>query len=235
MKCDRCGTTIEEREYAHPNLLICEGASDAAFFRELLRARGRNDVHVRATRDLGTFQGNTAFASALRGARVVRGFENIRRIVIATDNDDDQSTSFLAVKSQIDDLVSGPDSLPDFCAPTQPFTSTTGPVSLAIMMVPTDSNTGTLESLLFAAAETMNSKNSAAVQALATIAGVDSWKPQKQAKMKVRSFLACTHESAPDVPVGQIWIKPSSAKLIPVTCSVFDALFLTLSTLFPSM
>jgi hypothetical protein len=217
MKCAKCGAERLSKPYEFPVLLLCEGASDAALFRELLRVRGAPQIHVQAAGDLGNGSGRDFFGKALQGASVGTGFEKIKHVIIATDNDDDQTVSFERVRDQIA-------STGKFPVPVAPGLRAEGSPSVTIVMVPPDAIIGSLESLIYLTAATVNAENAAVVEGFAAQTGVPLWSPQKQAKMKVRSFLACTHEAHPDIGLGYLWSQ-DAGHLVPLDHVAFDQLY----------
>ncbi|MBI1397045.1 MAG: hypothetical protein GC151_13800 [Betaproteobacteria bacterium] len=195
--------------------------------RDVAEARGKKNVSVRAAADLASASGNSAFGAALRAARVIRDFDILRNIVLVVDSDSDRQARFDYARGQIEALANDPNEPVDvFPLPSLPgVPATKGDLNLTILMIPTDEATGSLETVLYKGAKKAKSQNANEVEKLATATNVVSWAPQKQAKMRVRAFVACSHGDAPDLPIGQIWTKDSSASLIPVGDSVFDDLF----------
>ena len=227
MKCGKCGAELENRRFEYRGFLLCEGPSDVAVFRKLLEARGGPTIHIRCAGELGQGSGRDSFGRALRAAHTTTGFiDSVRHIVVATDCDGDKDASFAAVKSQLEELQWPP-------VPVAPdVTETKDGISLTVMMVPTGAPTGSLETLAYVAAASANAVNAAAVESFANATGVDAWAPQKQAKMKVRSFLACTHQPRPDIGLGHLWTQ-QAGHLVPLSHPVFTPLFDRIVALFP--
>lgn len=188
--------------------------------------RGGPQIHIRTAADWNVGAGRDCFDKALVAARTTTGFDKVTHIVIATDCDADSVASFDRVRAQIAKLA------PALPVPAGPNVTAVGAPSVTVMMVPTDASTGSVESLVFRAASTVNSGNAEQVEALASRTGVPAWLPQKQAKMKVRSFIACTHEPRPDIGLGNLWIQGAD-HLVPMDHEVFNHLYNSLRTFFP--
>lgn len=217
-------------------LIICEGPSDASVIRGVLRSRGFDRAYVCATGNLigDKGGGNSFFLDALRAARVATGSDTIKIVILATDNDESPIQRFEFVRDQVQRLAKEsqggiyPFQFPVPVAPNKVVSGTNADPDVAIMMVPTDSNLGALESLVFEAARVAHPVNTAEVDTFAARTKAAKWSVHKVAKMKVRAYLACTHESKPDIPLGSVLSKNNSAHLIPVGDKCFDHLFATI-------
>ncbi|MDA8190925.1 MAG: hypothetical protein M0Z68_05520 [Gammaproteobacteria bacterium] len=219
MKCARCGSRSQPFPFEHAALLLCEGASDAAFFRQFLPARNLPESHIKASSDLGNGAGIDGFAAAIKGAKVASGFKKIKHLVIIADNDHDQTANFKRVKRQVESAGDIP--IPE--APNIVQKESDKP-DVTILMMPPGENTGSLESLIYSVARSANDANGRAVEDLKSASGVGAWSRQKQAKMLLRCFIACTYEKKPDIGLGQFFSQHDGGNLVSLDNSAFDPL-----------
>jgi hypothetical protein len=82
-----------------PRLIICEGPSDEAFFRALIKSRGLSEFSIRNGTDSGPEAGGgiDQFGALLTAIRAWRGFEQVTDIILAADNDLSPQTNFTKV------------------------------------------------------------------------------------------------------------------------------------------
>jgi hypothetical protein len=114
---------------------LCEGPDDAAFFQRLLTVRRIKPFDVRYTnRDSDRTGGNTKFGLKLNAIKVVPGYQNIRNVLIVSDNDTDPVASFRKIQSQITDA--------GLIAPAQELVASTSRPAVTIMMVPLNGRVG---------------------------------------------------------------------------------------------
>jgi hypothetical protein len=121
-------------------LIVCEGQSDEAFFRHLIQKRNLPQfkvVYPMHQQD-GGWRG---FAPRLRALKTEPGFDELRGILVAADNDDNPTSSFRNVCDQL--RAAG------YPVPERPLQAIRAPEypALAVMMLPWADQGGKLESL----------------------------------------------------------------------------------------
>jgi len=85
-----------------PRVLVCEGAGDKNFFEQLIKERQLPDFYITYPRE--EFEGGggkSKFAVRLRSLRLQHGFDLVKGIIVAGDNDRDQQSSFANVRKLI--------------------------------------------------------------------------------------------------------------------------------------
>jgi hypothetical protein len=196
-------------------LLICESAADEAFFRKLITVRQLPQFCIRNPEDGGQAGGNTQFDLFLMAIAPWVGFENLKHIVIATDNDD--ANSFNAVASLI--ARAKPKATPaiKYGVPTKPLERAGGtPATVSVLMVPGDEH-GNLEHLCLRA---LDPNDLVCVNQFAQCSGADAWRTNKKSKMKLQSYFASKHEDNPGITLGNVM--RDVPNLIPLAHPCFD-------------
>lgn len=198
-----------------PNLLLCEGPEDKAFFRQLRRARDIRDFRVEDTSDENSRAGgNTKFKSRLIALRYRK---HIRKILIVADNDDDPAESFANVRSQIEEVFN-PGS-----APNQPLVSNRGTPEVTILMVPWENQHGCLETICKEAARNYDANITSHVNTFSALLTFETRPSEnRKSKMWLRSMLAASCERDPFIPLGSVFTENRYQQLIPLTDRAFD-------------
>jgi hypothetical protein len=86
-------------EYARPWLILCEGESDKRFLQGLIDVRGLpQEFQVEHPGIEGDSGGRSKFGAFLRGISTSESFiENVRAVLVVSDNDDVPADSFREV------------------------------------------------------------------------------------------------------------------------------------------
>jgi hypothetical protein len=175
-----------------PRQIVCEGDADVAFLDQLLTARGARDAF-----QLRQAKGKDGIATELRAMRALRGWSDVRLLLIVVDNDDDPVAGLDAVKKHIRTAMGADTSLPGTA-----FALTAGAPAIGIITLPGTNQPGCLETLLYEIAfraphgETAR----ACVAALHECAGVGAWSHSQQAKMRWHALVACVNRTDPTRP-----------------------------------
>lgn len=208
-----------EGQYDRPWLILCEGESDRLFFQALIETRGidpnRTRFHIEHP-SVGDNEpgGRSGFGRRLRSlyetSETFR--ENIKAVLVTSDNDDDPQTSLAEVRSQL--------RLANF--PTPDAERTIGRKNLypdvIILMVP--QGPGNLETLCIEAAHQKWGLQ-AELNALLAAAPASTWGISKQSKMRVQAMLAATCRRAPDTSFARHWTFAPEYR-IPLDHACFD-------------
>src|SRR5688572_29022993 len=90
-------------EFTKPNLVVCEGKGDAAFFIRLLKLYEIGNFHVGYPDDqtAQAHYGKDGFGDYLKAFGPRTGSRLVKHIVIAADSDEDPAKSFTSVCGQI--------------------------------------------------------------------------------------------------------------------------------------
>lgn len=203
-------------------LIICEGRSDQAFFRELIRRRGLAQFDVFNPQDLnGTGPGKDGYKAFLEGlsVRLASPSPLVRGILLVADNDLDPAVAFANIQRQIREAVGG------YGVPANPLevarsTAVPGMPPTVVLMLPWTGERGALESLLLGAIYKGNTGIKACIDDYCRCTSSHQWDLVKQSKMRIQALLAAMCRSNPDVPLQGAWSQ--SEQLIDVTLSEFD-------------
>ena len=205
---------------SRPWLILCEGESDKRFFHQLIETRAvPNDFQIRFPGRTPTDKtgGRSRFGTWLAGATLNSGWDNIRAVLIVSDNDDDASASFEEVRASLKagDWPAVP-AAEGQVAKAKDFPHT------VIQMVPSG-QVGGLEDLCLSASYAKWQNIEAPLGMYAQAAGVGSWGANKQSKMKLQSLIAATCQARPDAGFIGHW-REDSQYHVPVDHAVFDDL-----------
>ncbi len=205
-------------EFEKPWVLLCEGEADKQFFDKLIEARDipRNFFIQFPDRQGGTV-GRSKFGNwlALHRDTSENFNNNVKAILIVSDNDDNPATSFDEVKSEL--MKAG------FPVPQaeQRVARESGFPAVVVLMIPIG-RLGNLETLCLSAAETRwHLTNALDVFVLATPA--HTWGISKQSKMRLQTTLAATCHQKPDTSFAQHWRQHCDYH-IPLNHSCFDSI-----------
>ena len=176
-----------------PNLIICEGKGDAAFFRHILDANEISCFQV------GKF-GSTGFGKYLAGLTARSGYRTLKHIVIARDSDLNPSKSFNEVCGQIREA--GGYNIPD-----QPLTPTNGQdPRISVLLVPDSEEPGNLETLLLKAI-TLDHQDKDCIETYFNCMKTDEFEITVSSKKKVTTIIAAKNHKNPSCSLAFIWSK----------------------------
>ncbi len=201
-----------------PNLMVCEGPDDVAFFHEFIVEHKLPRFCIRDTAPTrGDRGGNGRFGHALSAMRGGRGFNEVRKLLIVSDKDVDPIGNFSLVRNQLNEFFAGSAVLPQ--QPNE-IVQAKGNLRLAILMIPMNGKHGHLEEICAAAAGNVRKDISAMVSHFASEAGVDEWDHwPRQRKMWLRTYLATMFQADPFADIPRI-LKEDPA-LIPLRSPTF--------------
>jgi hypothetical protein len=201
-------------------ILICEGASDQAFFRALIRSRNLPEFDIFKPEDLsGVSPGKDGFKPFLEGISVVLPSTRVAGILVVADNDLDPAASFANVQRQIRNARGGygVPSKPLEVAKPDPAVSIP---PLMILMLPWEGEMGALESLLLQSVYGNQPNLKTCSDTFCHCTATDTWDQVKQSKMRIQAALAAMCRSNPDVPLQGAWNQDEN--LIPLNHAAFD-------------
>jgi hypothetical protein len=195
-------------KFTLPQVLICEGEEDKAFFDRLIAARNLPNFHIRTTAtSRGGAGGNSKFGDALRRLRL-RNIEMIKHILLVTDADDDWNQRFGYVCDQIIAADFGP-------PPNKPFEPSKSKPPITVMIIPTDLANGCLECICEASARSADVAMATIIDEFVARAGRDKWPTRHHAKVWLRVNLAARADD-PFVFLGNVFRDPNNHNLIPL-------------------
>jgi hypothetical protein len=115
-------------------IIICEGAHDRAFFRELVDWGQLPPCQILCSFDYTHAPGRSGFKDLLASIRSWDGFDRLSDIVIATDSDSDPIASFQEVAQLITDVPapSPPDAPHVYPVPRGPHTKAPGAPAITV-------------------------------------------------------------------------------------------------------
>lgn len=202
-----------------PNYILCEGISDKCFLQWIIRERNlpKCDIWFPMVGD-DDAGGHSKFGSYLTVSIGIESFiQNTMRVVVLADNDIDAPQRFEETRQMLTDV--------GFNAPTKPkeFVPTDNLPDVAIFMLPTEGEIGTLESYLL---PSMHDKwgLEAAVDQLVAASPANGWPFNKQSKAKLQSILSVTCKTHPFTGLGHLWTQRKPEFHMDPAHSSFDEL-----------
>lgn len=189
--------------FTEPNLIICEGKGDAAFFRHILDANDISGFQVGFPNDAtagGQF-GRTGFEKYLMGVKTRRGYKELKNIIIATDSDLNPSKSFNEVCGQIKEArkeVGG------YEVPDEPRTPKGKNPTMSVLLVPHSKEKGNLETLLLNAM-TLDKKDKDCFETYFKCLKLDELEITVSSKKKLTTIIAAKNDKNPSCSLAYIW------------------------------
>jgi hypothetical protein len=180
-------------EINHEITILCEGAADQNFIKELIKERGGFPPIDFLPPD--RFHGRSDFKRMLDALKGSPSFPSVRGVLIVADSHDIPSDTFIQICDQIRRA-------PDFPVPTQllkPAPPTPGHPSVAIMLLPDEAAPGALESLFAQELEDKHKWITACLDAFLRCGQITAhqWAPEKHAKARYHSMVAALHHADP--------------------------------------
>jgi hypothetical protein len=208
-----------------PYLILCEGNHDRAFFQEMVNKRTDvpKDYEPADPKYLGFLSGgNSRWGSCLDALVATSGFDALKGLIIAADNDNKPTESFNNILNALKNAAKWPGPPAGrYAVPAAPWQIEKGPPAIAVMMLPRRRMRGSLDTLCVKAAQIHISKATMqCVESYSKCAKFATLPASKEAKAKLRALIACYHRKDPELPFRDIWDECPS--LIPVTNSLFD-------------
>jgi hypothetical protein len=181
-----------------PRVLVCEGAGDKNFFEQLIKERQLPDFYITYPRE--EFEGGggkSKFAVRLRSLRLQHGFDLVKGIIVAGDNDRDQQSSFANVRKLI--LDSG------YKPPNKPLQTVRGDPAVCIMMIPFGED-GQLETLCLRAIKDAWPTIYQCAEDYANCSGISgNWSPGKIERAMLRALTAHICKKDPNTSLSHHW------------------------------
>lgn len=220
----RSEVTRQRSPLTLPNLLLCEGPDDVAFFQKLISLNRLPHFCVRDTAtERGGPGGNTKFGLALKALSL--NFRKVRRILVVADNDDDPASSFENVLNQLA-AVFPKNKLPD--SPLK-RTSVTDRIDVTVMMTPRPGEPGNLETLCEEAARRANTRFADLVDRFSRDSDPPAWASETRKKeMWLRCNLAVRCREDPFIFLGTAFRQYND--LIPLNDRCFSPIISVLKT-----
>ncbi len=208
---------------AHPRAIICEGGSDEAFLRAVIKNRNLSEFCIRNPEDFG-HRGIDKIGESVKGMKIMPGFSALTGILIVIDSDDCPQDNFDKVRQQIANLND-----PVFIPPTAMNLKTAGPLTLEIITLPWIDQPGCLDSLCYSVAAQENVQLAACVAAYSVCCGVDAWSnSQKKDKVRLNAILAVVSEANAAMTIGRTW--RDNPACLPLGNPAFDQVAQVLGT-----
>jgi hypothetical protein len=206
---------VDQESISSSRVLLCEGSGDKNFFQELIRLRNLPGFYVTHPRDKIDAGGRSGFAQRLRGLRLQPGFEGVRGLVVASDNDRDPNASFEQVRTLIHDA--------EFKAPNHPYVVAAGDPVVSVMMVPAGNEAGQLETLCLRAIHDAWPEQFQCAESYAECAGISAWSVGKRERAKLRALVSHICKKDPNSSLTHLW-HDSRELVIPLDNPCFDSI-----------
>ncbi|SFF12905.1 DUF3226 domain-containing protein [Nitrosomonas sp. Nm166] len=210
---------------SNKKLLIVEGKSDKAFFRNLLQKRNIQGFDIFYPGDSDSnLEGEDAIKQFLDALPIIRNFNVIEKIIIVVDADNDSNKKFEKFKRILTETKEHPTGNERYPVPNclNSLSTSKNGLSVAIVTLPYDESTGAMETLCWRAAMSKFSEFEDCINTFVDCAGVKSWSPQKRDKFKLRSYISIKCEKNPDIPVTNLW--KHNPNIVPLESEVFNPL-----------
>jgi hypothetical protein len=208
-----------------PYYLVCEGKADEVFFNRLLRANGKTVAVKCPEKETDGAPGKDAIFRRLKGLE--SEFDKLTRVVLALDSDDDPAKAFLDGCNQL--RKAGRYPIP---MAVNQLESLEGAPSTAIVLVPSESQKGCLDTLLLAGFKKKYSGSIVTcVDTFHTCIGADRLDTNQSSKAFLRSIITATQNRNPGVSLSYLLTEKSCP--ISITDSMFDDIRDRLIGLFP--
>lgn len=177
--------------FTKPRFLLCEGVDDKYFFEALIAEHNLPDFQVRHAAECNeqNVGGRSGFRCSLdSGIQAVKGFDQLKAILVASDND--KPTSFAEVQFELTEGGNTPPATPDGVG------SVSGKPT-AVLLVPTTEH-GDLEKLCLPELSRIWPKSPTCVTEFLKCTGADKWKKTASInKATARSAIVGFHEDDP--------------------------------------
>jgi hypothetical protein len=185
--------------FSEERLILCEGDDDKYFLQALIEERGLPRFQVRHTGECSDKGGGRGgFLHALNGIEALTGFEQLKAILLVTDNDE-MPKSFNDMRRILKALKL---SLPNH--PTDVLTICGKPG--ALLMLPRHDTAGDLETLCWPAIVAKWPNANTCVPQFLKCTGADQWtKPASINKARLRSAIIGNHEKDPYNTLGLLF------------------------------
>lgn len=189
-----------------PNIILCEGPHDAAFFKALLNQRHINGYEVLTPIDEDLDGGKTQFTAALNSYTTDSGFQNIEGIIVTSDSDANPTASLHAVTNAIGatdpiDVATGS----RYQVPVSARSRTHGRPAIGILLIPWEDQPGNLETLLLGAIRPEWRPQHQCAEALMRCVGANQWPVGKQSKLLLHALIAGAYRRRPDLSLAKLW------------------------------
>ena len=204
-------------ELKHPRLILCEGQGDQSFFRHLILERLLPSFDVYYPSLPHTFSGGRqAFGQMLQALSAVRGFNELKGILVVSDNDENPSRSFQEVAQQIS-------AAEGFARPASPLTiaRTNHIPPLVVLMIPWTAQPGTLETLCLISASAERPALRDCLNTYADCTDAIDWPISKRDKMRLRCMLSASCPTDPNTSLVHTW-SAGRERLIPLEHECFN-------------
>jgi uncharacterized protein DUF3226 len=206
-------------------LILVEGSSDKAFFQALLKNRGINDFEVNSPWDMGNNEeGEDAIKILLDLLPVHPNFENVKKIIIVVDSDNDPIEKFRKFQAIIQNTNVFSGKSEKYPVPTslKNFASANNCPDVAVVLLPDSNTNGAMETLCLQAAIPNYPKISTCIDNFVNCINANEWSPQKNSKLKLRTLISSQYPKNPDLPTTRLWeVAPD---IVPLNSPIFDNL-----------
>lgn len=191
------------------HLIVCEGATDEAFLRALIKAHGLPDCSIRNAGDTNDGRGGIYhFGKFFKGVPSFSGFVGgVTELLVVADNDLTPDANFQEVRKALAGADPFGSPAASFAVPDKPRETAVGKPNVTILMVPWDNLPGSLETLCLPAAvhAAGSDVDSCCDEFARGVRAVDWPNVNKQVELKLRVMLSAQHQKEPFVTLGRIW------------------------------
>ncbi|OFW28784.1 MAG: hypothetical protein A3J28_06180 [Acidobacteria bacterium RIFCSPLOWO2_12_FULL_60_22] len=193
------------RDFTARNLVLCEGKADAAFFRHLLDANQILGFQIGfPSRETAVGQfGYTGFQKHLEGIKARRGFADLQNIIIVRDSDLDPDHSFLDVCNHVRDAGG-------YVVPDAPGTPSGQNPAITILLIPSSTEMGNLETLLLRAVN-HDEKLTPCLDTYFGCCRFDDFPITKSSKKKLTTTIAAWNHDNPSCSLVFLWSEEQAA------------------------
>lgn len=211
-------------EITSERLIVCEGVSDASLIKYLCADRGIEGYQIEQV------GGEGQFAGFLRDLSVVRGFHNLRGIIVVGDCDDTPQKKFDSIRAQVDRANFPVSGLPYKIATRSNHTAPgTYILMVPFQLDPLEMRKGAIETMLLPPLESLNTGYTACVDQLCNCQNTAVLGKTIHDKVRLRSLLCCVHPSDPNLSIQ--WVVHPNYNIVPLSHPSLNGLANILSQL----
>lgn len=213
------------RKITKSYIAICEGTADVDTFRVLVaKKRIRNIEFICPDKDTSGGFGKNYFYGVLDAITGVRGFENLKGILLVQDTDDDPNIALREMKAQVKKANKGFITNEKFTIPNQllvPYFSANRP-PLMFVTIPWIDEKGALETLILPSLESKFPKIQECLNnyydCSQPLNHINEWNVSKQSKMRLASMVAAICRKDPTCAIQNMWSKDEFKDLMEHEC-----------------
>jgi hypothetical protein len=187
---------------SEPYLLLCEGLQDKVFFEALFKANGLGGFLIECPEKGEEGAGGITQYPAYFSGLIARTRPNLKGLIITADCDDSATNRFTEIAQWLSESGYNP---PSIALSVTPGQAAPYDLALMILLIPPNSATGCLETLLYPAAANKWPAMMRCVNDYWKCLGLSGTTMNQESKIKLRALLAGAYPKNPNLTLSRIW------------------------------